>query len=518
MQPEIEIIETIQEAFSAKAPGRPLFCAMIERIELGEAEGIIAWAPDRLARNSIDGGRIIYFLDQGVLRDLKFASYTFENNSQGKFMLQIMFGQSKYYSDALSDNVKRGNRAKLANGWRPNRAPFGYFNERATKTIVRDPLNFPLVRRMFELILSGVYSTRQVLAVAQNEWGLRTPKRKRSGGRPPCAATVHRILTNPFYAGTIVWDGLAYPGKHEPVVSLIEFEEVQRRLRRPGQSRKQRHAFAYTGMIRCGSCGAMVTAERKVNSYGRAYLYYHCTKRLIDTECRERSVEVNRLEEQIVAFLRSIVVPAFVEQWVLDLFSVDEAMGKEDEEARKLSLEAAIAATNAELGELTKLRLRTLITDDEFVSDRRRIEQERQLLTDQLAAVSRARDRFEPFQVLVSFSRQAVDWFQHGDDTVRKLILETVGSNFRLREKILLIDAAKPFLLSSIFDACCVPSAEVDDVRTLLETPELNRSEIASALQATFDEPGLDRILANIGFLQQRCSDQGTDLSRRKAA
>jgi hypothetical protein len=139
-------------------------------------------------------------------------------------------------------------------------------------------------------------------------------------------------------------------------------------------------------------------------------------------------------------------------------------------------------------------------------------------LTDQLAAVSRARDRFEPFQVLVSFSRQAVDWFQHGDDTVRKLILETVGSNFRLREKILLIDAAKPFLLSSIFDACCVPSAEVDDVRTLLETPELNRSEIASALQATFDEPGLDRILANIGFLQQRCSDQGTDLSRRKAA
>jgi len=143
---ELTIVDTYEESFSAKAPGRPKFDEMVLRIQKGEAEGIIAWAPDRLARNSIDGGRLVYMLDRGALTDLKFATYTFENNSQGKFMLQIMFGQSKYYSDALSDNVKRGNRSKVEKGWRPCRPPIGYLNDPRTKTTVKDPERFVRVR------------------------------------------------------------------------------------------------------------------------------------------------------------------------------------------------------------------------------------------------------------------------------------------------------------------------------------------------------------------------------------
>ena len=69
---------------------------MLRRIERGEVDGIIAWHPDRLARNSMDGGKIIYLLDNKRLKDLKFATFTFENNPQGKFMLSIIFGYSKY--------------------------------------------------------------------------------------------------------------------------------------------------------------------------------------------------------------------------------------------------------------------------------------------------------------------------------------------------------------------------------------------------------------------------------------
>jgi len=159
---EIEIVTTYREARSAKTPGRPVFSEMLDRIERGEADGIIAWHPDRLARNSVDGGRIIYLLDTGKLKDLNFSSYNFENSSQGKFMLQIVFANSKYYVDSLSENVKRGIRTKVENGWRPNQPPIGYLNGDNATPIISDLERFPIVERMWQLALTGTYTLRQI--------------------------------------------------------------------------------------------------------------------------------------------------------------------------------------------------------------------------------------------------------------------------------------------------------------------------------------------------------------------
>jgi len=81
---------------------------MLSLIEKGKASGILAWHPDRLARNSIDGGKIIYLCDLGKITELEFPTFWFDATPQGKFMLNIAFGQSKYYVDNLSENVKRG--------------------------------------------------------------------------------------------------------------------------------------------------------------------------------------------------------------------------------------------------------------------------------------------------------------------------------------------------------------------------------------------------------------------------
>ena len=110
---QLEVVDIFIEKQTAKTPGRPVFAEMIQRIEAGETSGILAWHPDRLARNSVDGGRIIYMVDTGIITDLKFPTFWFDATPQGKFMLSISFSQSKYYVDNLSENVKRSYKQKL---------------------------------------------------------------------------------------------------------------------------------------------------------------------------------------------------------------------------------------------------------------------------------------------------------------------------------------------------------------------------------------------------------------------
>ena len=101
----LEIVEFIEESKTAKVPGREKFAEVIKKLEKGEAQGILAWHPDRLARNSVDGGRIVYMLDTGKLLDLKFPTFWFDNTPQGKFMLSILFYQEvrNYFKGTSAD-------------------------------------------------------------------------------------------------------------------------------------------------------------------------------------------------------------------------------------------------------------------------------------------------------------------------------------------------------------------------------------------------------------------------------
>lgn len=467
----VEIVAIYEESKSAKGPGRPIFDQMVRRIEKGDAQGIIAWHPDRLARNSIDGGRIIYMLDARRLLDLRFASFSFENNSQGKFMLSIIFGYSKYYVDSLSENVRRGNRTKVERGWLPSMAPLGYLNDRENKTIVADPVRFPLVRRIYELMLTGTHPPRRIWETATREWGFQTPRRRRIGGSPVALSSIHKILTNPFYAGVIEWEGRRHPGKHPAVVTLDEFDAVQRLLGRPRGNRKKTRSFAFTGMIRCGECGFFVTAEEKTNRYGSHYTYYHCSKRRLDYRCAQRSVSVRDLEAQISSFLESLILPRRLFRWCVTTLgrkAVDQTAHRSNV---RQSLEAKLAASDRELTNLTTIRIRDLIGDEEFTTRRGEIENAAALHRQRLQQFDDAPIRFEPVRLLISFAQNAASWFRVGNLSRKRFILATTGSNLVLHDQRLRIDAARPFEQTRGVSSHTQLLATVDHVRTFSADP-----------------------------------------------
>lgn len=108
-----EIFKTFKESKSAKKPGRPVFSEMMSFMEHTKDEYcILTWNLDRLARNSLDGGNIIWFMDQGLITEIRTYDRIFRNTSDDKMMMNFSFGCAKKYIDDLSANVKRGNKTK----------------------------------------------------------------------------------------------------------------------------------------------------------------------------------------------------------------------------------------------------------------------------------------------------------------------------------------------------------------------------------------------------------------------
>ena len=275
---KLVVIDELIEKRTAKSPGRPIFNSMIKRIENNEANGILAWHPDRLARNSIDGGQIIYLLDQTSLNFLRFPVFQFENTSQGKFMLSIMFGQSKYYVDNLSENTKRGLRARVRNGDFPSQAPFGYLNDTRTKTIVLDKRYSPLVKQLFDRYVRGD-QTMEKLAYFLQENGAIT-----SGGKTFKDDKVKSILQNPFYYGHFLYNGELHEGRHTPIISKALYDKVQQVIETRGHTQKQTKPITpFLGLLRCAECGMNITSETKTkiqkNGNFHSWTYYRCSRK-----------------------------------------------------------------------------------------------------------------------------------------------------------------------------------------------------------------------------------------------
>ena len=342
----IEIAETYIESKSAKKPGREIFNKMIGAIQASdEPTGIIAWHPDRLARNSVDGGQIIYLIDIGMVVSLRFPTFWFEPTPQGLFMLQVAFGQSKYYSDNLSENVKRGQRQKLRRGEWPGKAPYGYINNSKTRNIDIDPNKSKIVKLAFKEFGEGKH-TLASLSERLSFFGA-----VGKYGKPLSIAVIAKMLAKKAYMGIIERKGESYEGNFKPIISLSDFTAVQEALKVRAKPRKVKkgHNFPFVGLLTCGECGAAITAQY-AHGHGGTYVYYRCTKRL--GPCSQKYVQQGQLIEQLKGRLRKI---ALSDEWAEYMLAEIEKWEKNDKDTNigfAQNLETKSAETENKLSKL----------------------------------------------------------------------------------------------------------------------------------------------------------------------
>jgi len=434
----VRIAQIFIESKSAKKPGRPVFNQMVGKIyESKEPVGILAWHPDRLARNSVDGGQIIYLIDIRKIVSLKFPTFWFEPTPQGLFMLQVAFGQSKYYSDNLSENVKRGIRQKIRRGEWATLAPLGYVNNPKTRNIEPDNVKARILQRGFEEFADGKHSL-ETLRHRLYFLGLAS-----KAGRPLAKGVVQGILTNPVYIGLIPHKGELHEGKFQPIVRKELWDRVQMELKRRSRPRKKKegHNFPFTGLFRCGECGCMITAQYAKKG---KYIYYRCSKK--NGKCSQSYINSTDMVKQLKSNLERVALPA---DWAVILLAEIDRMEKEDvREQRSFcqNIENQIKALDEKLDKLVNSFLDGLIEKNIYIKKKDELLKMKVDLQERLKYFGKKGDAWvELTREWVELARQAGKLALSNDFFEIKQIVKKIGSNRSVLDKKVLMDVVPPF-------------------------------------------------------------------------
>ncbi len=221
----------ISESASGKLI-RKTFNEMLRYIKKRKIKMILCEKIDRLTRNLKDGAVISDWVSADSTREVHFVKENFIVSQNTKAHENLVWDMkvaiARFYTNNLSEEVKKGQKAKLESGWLPSGHKLGYkvIGEKGHKTYVPDPKIAPYIKKAFELYNSGNYTIKRLVETLDDE-GLRN-----RNGKTVNKSTLHRIIGDPFYCGYIVWNGEEYDGKHKHIISETLFNDVQDKLKR----------------------------------------------------------------------------------------------------------------------------------------------------------------------------------------------------------------------------------------------------------------------------------------------
>lgn len=435
------IFQTCSFDESAYTNDRSAFDKIIDIIlEQKEKVVICCDKVDRLSRNVFD--KRISLLYEKALNDeieLHFISDGQIINSRisavEKFQFSISLGLAKYYSDAISDNVRRAQEQKLRKGEWLSKAPYGYKNiTRADgKTdIIVDEYQSEIIKKVFEWYASGAYSTELLGVKLNKEYGIKWPK-----------GYIAKILNNPFYHGIMVVKDKTYPHRYPAIITNALFDQVQK-FKENFKKKPFKYAgleYIYRGLLRCGDCGLAITPEQH-----KGYVYYHCTQ--YNGKHGAKWFREETITEKLGDIFRRMQMPKEVVQQTQETLN-QMHINKVEFHNKQFDILTNEQKTLTKMLDALYLdKLKGSITDSEYDRFYQTLRDQVSDVTIRLERLQEAEDNYYTTAKSVLVLTSCIyDLFIGSEVEERRHIIKLLLSNLRIEGENVLYDVASPFNL-----------------------------------------------------------------------
>lgn len=334
----------ISESASGKQ-ARKKFYEILQFIKKNNITLILCEKIDRLTRNLKDAAIVSDWVYEDKSHEVHFVKENFivsqNTKAHENLVWDMKVAVARFYSNNLSEEVHKGQKEKLAQGWLPTKPPTGYktIGEKGHKIHVIDKETARHVRKMFELYTTGNYS----LTGLEDEMYKRGLRSKL--GNKILQSRIYELLQDPFYYGKMRWKGEVYSAKHEALITKDLYEKAQTILKRRGRtSLSTKHNSLFKSKIFCEGCGGVLSWELQ-----KGHWYGHCNNHLKSRNCSIKTyIKQEKVEEQIdPVFFKIAPKSEPVLQWI-------ESIVREENAEEIKSRETEIQRLNGLLSNIRK--------------------------------------------------------------------------------------------------------------------------------------------------------------------
>jgi len=428
----------ISESASSKS-ARKQFNEMLSYVSKNKINTIVCEKVDRLTRNQRDAVTIDRWVNEDSNHEVHFVKNTFvlnqESRASDKFVWNIHVSQAQYNIENLSEEVRKGQKEKLAEGWYPSNPVIGYKSAELgkRKIIVPDEKKAQIIVRLLEEYATGTHSVSSICKLSK-ELGL-----KSNYGNYLSKSSMHLLLQRPTYYGAFKWKGKLYLGNHEPIISKELFDKVQKHLKRKTPLRYNRYDYLYKGILKCADCGRLITWEQH-----KGHLYGYCKGCTGKKAVKENQVNIPLLEFLVQAKIKDLTISSAIREGIL-LYLKNSNVFQENV---RETIEAEIARYTKKLSDLYEDKNEGLISIDLYSAKHK--EYNDALFDLKLKQKNIPEDSgvdLEKFEQFFDFSQNMNVYYENATDEEKRKLLKFVFEEIAYSKGKLTYKLSKAFSL-----------------------------------------------------------------------